>query len=1453
MNSAVSEKVGDIWAFNPDQMGEEGLMATLVGRDRLIEELCNWLRQNKGQTPQEHLLFYGPRGIGKTTLLLATYYTVLNERDLRDHFIPVKFPENAGLMPDEGSFVTAVHEALHAASTRTGTAGTLRTHPWQPTLRSLADFSRTIERQFVFFLDNLQAFVKAVLEGRGGRKSAERGLAFLKRLLGSPEFLIIGCSLQRGPRRQRKDSAFWKRFDARPLDGLASLKEATGLLEKRAEYDGEEAVLARFRQRAGRVRGVFALSQGNPRYLVLLYKLLRQETFEGIQADLKRILDGLSSVLDEEISRQVTSSRLPTLRGLCKCGGRADKNQVAAACRLPGSEPDPQVVRQVGDTLSALTETDFVEEAGRGARGLKVYQTTPPLFQLCFEMRYLGMSHRVVLLEIFDSFLPAPGEEVASAYQSLMTDLRAHPESAPDRVADALFFSHVAGKQPEYLADLMDVTREAVRRGGHEGLARTVTEFREIFERAGSKGKTAQLGLVQAYSDLERGDADKADEELDRVLSHLDDPECPPVVACHALRLKAEAHVRRNEGHPALHLCQKARARMAEVPPEHRDRLEGDISQTEGEAYVKLARRPEARACYERAQEHHHRASSGHGEARDLLLTAVLTGTAGDPEGAAHFFRRSADIADGARDQFTRAAALRGLAHARADLGQFRQAVEAGQRAAELAREVGDRGAEVSALRIVAGACNDGGQLERAIENAQRAARLAREIGDRHEETFALEALTAAYHGKGQLREAARTGQEALELAREVGHRHGEAFALQIVADVLRLNGDLGQAAEIAQQAAVLACGLGSRSIEASALRTVAAALRADGQFDGAIEKGQKALAIDRELNDREGAVFALNIIGSAYAGAGRYDEAIGSFTEAESTAESIGEGQRRDSARANRFRALLERAREHALAGDREKASTDVRAAGEVVDAVPLARIAGTLSKCTFVPLLTEERAGEAAILREALTSWAPQEIDGFVVAVGAAIEHVRSREAGPISRLPPVERALAYEIVRQAQGKGTVDRAFELSDRGKTDEALSTLEELLRDSPDDLVGLRAAVSIALDGGQVDVAERYAHEAMKMSGGDPEDIGNLGLVLEEKGDGAGAQTKLEEAAEQGSGEAGHYLALARIHDGNRRFHESAAAMRAALQLDLSAEQAAVVRLNLAEYQVLTDRSGDAPTTLEAIERSALSTGGLTDFLFHRFLSTAIGGDRERASSTLTEFCGHLVEHGEQARSSNDFMQLVSYAQDNLGEDDSVVLRRWADVAGGNTSVSEFVQLYGSPEQRERSADSWDNERGLALSRLSSGKIRCLDDIVITSTREDAVEAALDAFVGAFRELPSEGQALCRDLISEALSSESPSIARAGLRAAGGLFWLFPEEERAQALSHMAHISGQPELPIDLRDAALRVIGALYFHLAPEEKTETADALRSVAEHYAPRHLRELLARIRSETEEPTR
>ncbi|MBN1900794.1 hypothetical protein JW926_05640, partial [Candidatus Sumerlaeota bacterium] len=385
----------------------------------------------------------------------------------------------------------------------------------------------------------------------------------------------------------------------------------------------------------------------------------------------------------------------------------------------------------------------------------------------------------------------------------------------------------------------------------------------------------------------------------------------------------------------------------------------------------------------------------------------------------------------------------------------------------------------------------------------------------------------------------------------------------------------------------------------------------------------------------------------------------------------------------------------------------------------------------------------------------------------------------------------------------------------------------------------------------QLSKAEIYCKKAMDLSERAPVDVGYWGVFLKEKGDIESGEKELIEAVSKGSDIVFHYGVLCDIYDKQKRFSEAADLMKRALnRLKLNHNEELDFRMNLSEYLIMLNKTGEAIETFKQIDFEKIAPPQKTNYLFLKYVLSCIRSDQNAASNALKEFCDLLMEHREKTRSNYDFTNLLQYATDHLGERQITLLRRWGDAAKGVITMSEFVQIYGTEEQREKAAKEWNDERSLEIHRLKSGKIKSLDDIASLATGSNPIETALDAFSCYYADLPEELQGLSGGLIIEGLTHEKPSVKKAAAQSAGALFWKFSREEKEKVLSGLALIAQQSDAPLDLRDAALSVIAALFFQLTPSQQDRIMPVLREVEKEYSPGYLKQLISRIDQKQEE---
>ena len=79
--------------YNPDNQTKEQLIDSFVVRLKTFERLFTDIKAATMQSPEQHYLIEGKRGMGKTTLLLRLGYEIENDKNLNPWLIPIVFNE----------------------------------------------------------------------------------------------------------------------------------------------------------------------------------------------------------------------------------------------------------------------------------------------------------------------------------------------------------------------------------------------------------------------------------------------------------------------------------------------------------------------------------------------------------------------------------------------------------------------------------------------------------------------------------------------------------------------------------------------------------------------------------------------------------------------------------------------------------------------------------------------------------------------------------------------------------------------------------------------------------------------------------------------------------------------------------------------------------------------------------------------------------------------------------------------------------------------------------------------------------------------------------------------------------------------------------------------------------------------------------------------------------------
>lgn len=80
--------------YNPAFLSEEELIQSFVVRQVDLDLIIETIRENSGSSNQ-HILIIGPRGMGKTMLVLRAAAHITNDKDLNKMWYPLVFSEES--------------------------------------------------------------------------------------------------------------------------------------------------------------------------------------------------------------------------------------------------------------------------------------------------------------------------------------------------------------------------------------------------------------------------------------------------------------------------------------------------------------------------------------------------------------------------------------------------------------------------------------------------------------------------------------------------------------------------------------------------------------------------------------------------------------------------------------------------------------------------------------------------------------------------------------------------------------------------------------------------------------------------------------------------------------------------------------------------------------------------------------------------------------------------------------------------------------------------------------------------------------------------------------------------------------------------------------------------------------------------------------------------------------
>lgn len=356
--------------YNPGFLSDDELVASFCVRKGEFDSMLEVLRDCTGRA-NTHQLVIGPRGSGKTSLLLRVAAEIRRDSDLNGRFFPIVFAEESYEVSTAGEFWLECLTRLADQAPRTGDGTDLRATVQdlrairddrtlgERCLGVLQDFADREGKRLVVVVENLNMMFADMMD-------TEAGWRLRQTLQTEPRIVLLASATARFDEIDNPDSAFYELFrdlTLRPLDTTDCAILWNAVSGRPREHDT--------------IRALEILTGGSPRLLAIVARFGAQLSLRELMADLLDLVDDHTEYFKSHLDVLPAQERRVYL-ALAALWKPATTRETAERARLDTSKCSAQLGRLIDRGAVAVT--------GGSARR-KLYYLTERLYNIYYLMR----------------------------------------------------------------------------------------------------------------------------------------------------------------------------------------------------------------------------------------------------------------------------------------------------------------------------------------------------------------------------------------------------------------------------------------------------------------------------------------------------------------------------------------------------------------------------------------------------------------------------------------------------------------------------------------------------------------------------------------------------------------------------------------------------------------------------------------------------------------------------------------------------------------------------------------------------------------------------------------------------------------------------------------------------------------------------------------------------------
>ena len=399
--SALPSNIG---LYRSGVTSPERLRHTTVAREHVLDNTVASLRGSVRRKSKNHLLFIGPRGIGKTHLLSCIEDTVRSDTALGEMIVVARFPEESNRILSFADFLIGLcgilsevleHEGRWAellADVQTEEDDARVVDTLVPAIRQE---NRRHDRTLVIMIENLGEILSRQI--RDGSDVA----ALRKFLMGDNGCLLVATAPMHFDGITDIGQPFYDFFDIQMLEGL-SFEETVEVIRRNLEWEERKDMLASLEDTRPRLEALYRMTGGNPRLTMMLYELIAHESIARVQEQFHVLLDRVSPFYQGRLN-----DLAPGQRALLECLASMrdeEKTPAAIAARMRMSQ------QETSSLLKRLSDAHYLRsERHPQDRRSRLYTIREGFFDIWLAMNLSRGARRRLpfLLEFFKLFYPS--------------------------------------------------------------------------------------------------------------------------------------------------------------------------------------------------------------------------------------------------------------------------------------------------------------------------------------------------------------------------------------------------------------------------------------------------------------------------------------------------------------------------------------------------------------------------------------------------------------------------------------------------------------------------------------------------------------------------------------------------------------------------------------------------------------------------------------------------------------------------------------------------------------------------------------------------------------------------------------------------------------------------------------------------------------------------------------